>query len=329
MAASAPRVGIVADALYLYRIAIRRQLALAAQLAGGDSYTTVLERGYLALLRRAAEDRGSVPAWVQNLVLYDLLFYFRWELRTSSPTGLAPVAWTDRFHALAEEVLRYIDVETIDGFAVIPTSRQLKESLVIGYKGQRTVPASIALSKLDADQRLVQLRYFFGGSAPDEEISVGGRAARPAYAKTRDITYFNRVLLYERIMWLPAAADMAVSIGGRRMPLAFEAPRKASAPREPGRPSETDSRVPCGAFGGSSSPCWVARPVRPRVPRVDTGRVPSPTSIRGWTLGSSEPPMDGRPGNGMRMHGRSWIATPRLTTTPSTSTATFASAILR
>ncbi len=57
---------------------------------------------------------------------------------------------------------------------------------------------------------------------------MGGRAARPAYAKTRDITYFNRVLLYERIMWLPAAADLAVSIDGRRMPLAFEAPRKVS-----------------------------------------------------------------------------------------------------
>ena len=129
---------------------------------------------------------------------------------------------------LAEEVLRYIEVETIDSFAIMPTSRQLKESLVIGYKGQRTVPASIAPAKLDADQRLVQLRYFFGGSPPDEEVSVGGRPARPAYAKTRDITYFNRVLLHERIAWLPATADLRVSINGRRMPLAFDAPSSVS-----------------------------------------------------------------------------------------------------
>ena len=71
------------------------------------------------------EQLASVPTWVQNLVLYDLLFYLRSDQRQTARSGLVPLAWTDRFHALAEEVLGYIDVETIDGFSVMPTSRQL------------------------------------------------------------------------------------------------------------------------------------------------------------------------------------------------------------
>lgn len=217
--ASAPRLGIVADALYLYRRRADASSLVQRSWLLEDKYTTVMERGYLALLREVANQRGSVPVWVQNLVLYDLLFYFRTDQRTHGGTALAEQAWTDRFHDLAQKILCFIDVETIDAFSVMPTSQQLRAALIVGYKRQRMVPSTLRLETLDADQRLVQIRYFCGNPRPEERIWIDGRPGQPVYAKTRDLVYLNRLLLHERILWLAATADVRVSINGLRMPL--------------------------------------------------------------------------------------------------------------
>jgi glycosyltransferase involved in cell wall biosynthesis len=264
-ASRSPRVGVVADALYLYRKRSDASSLVQRSWVQEDKYTTVLERGYLDLLRHVASELGSIPTWVQNVVLYDLLFYFRTDGSTNSATGLVGEAWTDRFHLLAEEILRYIDTETIDGFAVMPTSWQLKETLIIGYKGERSVPASVWLEKLDADQRLVQLRYFYGGATPDEKLWVDGRRALPAYAKTRDLVSLNRVLLHERIAWLPATAELGVSLNGRRMRLHFGAQPQAlyTAP-----PTLTWLRL------GK-----IRRPPPAPLPGLPEGAMPAPVSV--------------------------------------------------
>ncbi len=117
-AAASPKLGIVADALYHYRRRLDASSLVQSSWTKIDKYTTVLERGYLRLLKDLAESRGIVPIWVQNTVLYDLLFYFRTDQSTNSATGGVKKAWTDRFHALTEQILSYIDVETIDSFSV-------------------------------------------------------------------------------------------------------------------------------------------------------------------------------------------------------------------
>jgi glycosyltransferase involved in cell wall biosynthesis len=264
-ASPSPRLGIVADALYKYRKRSDASSLVQRSWVQEEKYTTVMERGYLGLLRHVAAELGSVPTWVQNVVLYDLLFYFRTDGSTNTATGLVGEEWTDRFHVLAEEILRYIDTETIDGFAVMPTTWQLKETLVIGYKGERMVPTSVWLDKLDVDQRLVQLRYFYGGAAPEETLWVDGRRAVPAYAKTRDLVSLNRVLLHERIAWLPATAELAISLNGRRMRLHFGAQPQAiyTAP-----PALTWLRLK-----------KVRKPPPPPIPGLPEGAVPPPLSL--------------------------------------------------
>lgn len=79
-----PKLGIVADALYHYRQRGDGSSLLQRSWSDEDKYTTVLERGYLTLLQTISERRGRVPVWVQNTVLYDLLFYFR---RTTPSTA--------------------------------------------------------------------------------------------------------------------------------------------------------------------------------------------------------------------------------------------------
>ena len=124
-----PQLGIVADALYHYR---RPALTAARSCSGAgrqeSKYTTVLERGYLGLLRKIKERRGAVPIWAQNTVLYDLFFYYRHEQSTHGATAVARPAWTDRFHALAAADLQLHRHRHIDAFSMMPTSRQLESA---------------------------------------------------------------------------------------------------------------------------------------------------------------------------------------------------------
>ena len=216
-----PQLGIAAEALYHYRHRLDGSSLVQRSWGQEGKYTTVLEYGYLRLLRTIKERRGAVPIWAQNTVLYDLLFYYRHEESTHGGTAVAQPAWTDRFHALAAEIFSYIDTSTIDAFSVMPTSRQLREALIIGYHRERTVPTVINLIRVDQDQQLVQIRYFFADDLPAEAFRATGVAVQPVYAKVRDLTYLNRVLLRERIVWLPATDEIRVSLNGRRMPLDF------------------------------------------------------------------------------------------------------------
>ncbi len=107
-AAQEPLLGVTADAEYLYRRRFDGSSLVQQSWSQEAKYTTVLEHGYLDLLRRCAESTGSVPLWAQNTVLYDLLFYFRREENPRAlPTSL-PTVWTDRFHQLVAQILSYI-----------------------------------------------------------------------------------------------------------------------------------------------------------------------------------------------------------------------------
>lgn len=216
-----PLLGIAADAFYQYRKRVDGSSLVQQSWAQEDKYTVVLERGYLRLLTTIREKRGCVPVWVQNMVLYDLLFYFRHEQSVHGPTGRALPAWFDRFHELTIDILSHIETATIDAFSVVPTSRQLKDALIVGYQGRRQRPPSVRLVRIDAQQHIAQFRYHFGGELPPEEFWASGRLVEPAYGKIRDLSFFGRVLLHERILWLPAVAELRVFFGGRPVPLEF------------------------------------------------------------------------------------------------------------
>lgn len=116
---------------------------------------------------------------------------------------------------------------------MIPTRRELKVALIIGYYGLRTAPAAIPLVRVDADQQIVQVRYYFGGRLPLETWFADGAVVEPVHAKIRDFVYFGRILMHERIAWLPATAEIQVSVNGHRMPLALGAPAEPAYAIDP------------------------------------------------------------------------------------------------
>jgi glycosyltransferase involved in cell wall biosynthesis/CDP-glycerol glycerophosphotransferase (TagB/SpsB family) len=219
-----PRVGIVTEARYYYRKREDGSSLVQSSWGKPEKYTVLPEVGYLRLLEAISMRRGCVPVWAQNLVLYDLLFYFRQDERIHSATAWVDPTVSDPFHHLVRRILDHVDEETIAGFSILPTSMQLRQALLIGYKGVGLRPASLPLIRVDVGREIVQVRYWFGGDLPTEEFRVRGMPIEPVYAKIRDVPYLGRVLLRERIVWLPATGTVRIALDGKAVPLILGTP---------------------------------------------------------------------------------------------------------
>ena len=84
-------VAYLPEAEYLYRR--RADSVIGSMWSKPDRYTAVVEHGYLRLLSL----HDPPPAWLQNLVLYDLLWMFYEYEQPDHPTAKLPVEVNERF----------------------------------------------------------------------------------------------------------------------------------------------------------------------------------------------------------------------------------------
>ncbi|MEW1954926.1 CDP-glycerol glycerophosphotransferase family protein [Terrabacter sp. NPDC080008] len=221
-----PRVAVLANAHYHYRRRQDGSSLVQSSWHKPDKYVHLPRVGYLRLAETVKAELGHVPVWLQTLLLYDLSFYFREDERIHSATAWIDAPLVDAFHETVERIFQYIDTETIEGFTLVPTSLQLRQALVVGFKHERLRPTSLPLIRVDSGREIVQIRYFYGGELPTEEYRVRGLPIQPVHSKVRDITYLGRVLMHERIVWLPADGTIRVALDGRQVPLTLGAPQE-------------------------------------------------------------------------------------------------------
>jgi glycosyltransferase involved in cell wall biosynthesis len=221
-----PLVGCVASARYLYRKRADNTSLVQSGWSRPEKYVNVLKHGYLGALQEARARLGRVPLWLQNTVLYDLLWYFRTDERMDSATGGLPAPLCESFHELVGQILTHIDVETIEGFDVVKTHWGIREALISGYKCPGRRPDFVIIEKLDPKQQLVKVRYRFSGDLPVEEFRIRGQGVVPLHGKVRSVQYFRRTLTKERIAWLSANGTLRVSLDGRPMHLSIRGPRE-------------------------------------------------------------------------------------------------------
>ncbi len=212
----------MASARYEYRKRADSSSTLQAGRSDARRYTDVLRHGYLDVLQIGAERYGTAPEWLQHFVLYELSWYFSSEgtIIRSGPRG----AVAEELHELMPQILALLDrrlIETTD----LPRLRRLARLVLLhGYADQPWRELPTRVSAFDRDQRLVRLAYYFTGEPPAEELAVGGETVRPAYAKTRDVAVHERVLLRERLLWVPSSAPVRLRLDGRAVDIGLDEP---------------------------------------------------------------------------------------------------------
>lgn len=220
-----PLVGFVPGAHYRYRQRTDASSMLGASVTDPGRYTTVPELGYLGLLKCAKLDRdGEIPFWLQNLVLYELSWLIRIQSKSVASSSAAVSGAGERFHQLLEEIVGYLDPEAIDGSPVTSLSRVWRDVLLNSWSGRTWHTDVVQLTRHDRAQRLVRMTYRYVGAAPQEVVLSGGRAIDPVHAKVRDIELLGRVLMHERIIWVPSTRALRLRLDGVLQRFALEPP---------------------------------------------------------------------------------------------------------
>lgn len=207
------RLGVVASAKYYYRTRGNGSSATQTSFLMPEKYTTLVRHGFLALLREASE-RGTVPRWLENTVLYDLFWYFKNELAIRSLTAAAPPEVFDEFHELMREILELIGDDAIRTFDVMGVEFAVKETFLKAYKPEPLRPDYVRLNVVDESRQEVHLTYWFSGPEPTEHIVVDDVVVAPLYSTVQEYQFYGRTLLKRRHIWIPRGLRSIVHLDG-------------------------------------------------------------------------------------------------------------------
>jgi glycosyltransferase involved in cell wall biosynthesis len=219
-----PRVGLLADAHYIYRKRADQTSTLQRSLRDVRRYTSVLEHGYLDVVERARERYGAIPPWVQHLLVYELYWYLNEDRKISSGAYIEPAA-LPRFHELLRRLLVELDPEVVAAHGVHRLDPVLTDVFArAGRPGSWHSPF-VVRTRVDRTMGLRRVQYRFTGDAPREETLVDGQPVEIAFAKTMTHRFYGRDLLFERILWIVHQPGVEVRLDGAPVPLLKRWPR--------------------------------------------------------------------------------------------------------
>ena len=174
------------------------------------TYSERLVDNYLAPLEEATQEFGKAPAELQRTVIEHLHWYFTLDSKERAPTVVVSESMAVEFHTIVGRILHYIDVETVASFNSLKISAEVKHAL-LSYKNLRC-HSPVSIDAIDHDQKLVRITYFLHGEKPSEVFLLDGCETTPAFEKYRACMYFRRMLLRQRIVWLPIDKENDIEI---------------------------------------------------------------------------------------------------------------------
>ncbi|MGZ6999210.1 MAG: glycosyltransferase family 2 protein [Acidimicrobiia bacterium] len=208
-----PTVGVVPDAVYRYR---RRTNSVTATMwSKPDKYTVVPEHGYLRLL----ESCDPPPAWLQLLVLYDLVWFFHEYDQPGSPNrSLAPET-AATFLTLLDRVLARIDEPLLYGYPLHPLPFRVRAALAARKTHRMTAREAVVRETDDGSGSV--LTYLVAPSDPGEDpvLVVDGRQAEPLEHRSCPVEYYGEVFATEHTVRVGSFTSLVLCVDGRALSL--------------------------------------------------------------------------------------------------------------
>ena len=228
----APVAGILRDARYIYRKRAAGDSTLQRAFRDPGRYTDVFRYGYLDVLERGRARTGSVPAWLQHVLIYELSWYLSSDEGSMTRIRIAPDL-VPTFHELLGQVVRQLDPEVIARHTVRPLKSIWSDILAHAFREDDWHSPMVARTKVDPRMGLQRLSYRYVGTPPSAGFEIDGAPVAVAYGKAMSHDYFGRTLLLERIAWVPTGKVARVALDGAPVPISDGWPE----PRKRGRPT--------------------------------------------------------------------------------------------
>lgn len=218
---AAPTIGYIDTAIYNYRIRAAQNSSVQIGATKPEKYTEVLEYGHLDLIKQCKKADQRVPKWLQFMMLYDTLWYYRGDRRVGAPSKQLSNEVLDVFHSNMSQILEEIDEESIGDFEIMPTDSDLRNALILGYQQTSYRPIHIDIVEYDQERQMTRLEYLYSGELPQEQIMYRGRVITPRIAKSQAINLMGRDLFYRRHIWIPSNGTFSAYLDGTLTPLVF------------------------------------------------------------------------------------------------------------
>lgn len=218
-----PKVGFLGSTSYHYRKRADQSSSLQGSMLNPGRYTDVFSYGYLAILDAAERLRGEIPRWLQHFLAYELVGYLSaYEAARLPVLGEGPEI--DAFHRHMASATSRLDLPRVALQMETPFPLHLRLALTHGYSGADWRDDAVYLDSYDPTQGLARVRYYFSGTPPTEVVVNGEVETGARHAKTRDLSYFGRTLLHERVLWVRYEPDLRISLNGEWTPVVFDPP---------------------------------------------------------------------------------------------------------
>lgn len=193
-----------------------------------ETYLSVCEAGYLDLFNEARSQRGSIPSWLQTIVLYDIAWLFRTESNDRSIAANLGPETLNAFNTGIEKVMSSIDASTVAEFSMIKLPDWLRFQFGVGFSGG-SAQGPLHVRSVDRDRGLVLVEYYFTGDEPKELISLQGRRIYPTFSTIREFTSFGETRVRLRIIWLPHEGPIRFVLNGVVQVINAGGPKEAPA----------------------------------------------------------------------------------------------------
>ncbi|MCW2759961.1 MAG: glycosyl transferase family 2 [Marmoricola sp.] len=216
-----PKVGFLRSTRYHYRKRDDATSSLGGSMTHPGRYTDVFTYGYRAILDRAEELRGEIPVWLKHFICYEIAGYFQ-ASQNNSVSTVSEGPLTEAFHENVREVLSRVDPEKTLATTEFDVSGLARLITMYGYRDAPWRDEAVYFDRLDAAQGLARARYRYTGPAPTEVVYNGDAVSAPRHSKTRDLVFFGRPLLHERILWVRFKPDARFLIDGEWAKVVFD-----------------------------------------------------------------------------------------------------------
>jgi hypothetical protein len=228
-------------------------------------YLDVPRYGYLNLLRESLTLLGFIPEWLQNLVIYEVSWYFTDDERSSGIPSAAQGEVAESFVTLLRQIATLLDPEVVLAFDIRPIRMEIREILAYSLRGEQFVtPYAVAYSPRQR-ATATQLFYRFVGAVPSFQLVVNGLNSAPAAAKVQSVRYFGQDLLFKQVIWIASSGEMRLHVDGKLKrirrstpevePMFVESTSAAIEMRHPGGPG----RLLADVVSTLTSPILTAR----------------------------------------------------------------------
>ena len=224
------RVGMCANAVYRYYVG-NKESATASAWSQPNKYLLPFTDVYLPWTYLARRGGRSMPAWLQNVLLYELFWYVDADRQVFHDSQLIDKDTLARCARLVQQVMAGVNFEAVQKYALTKVSLDRRMMLAAHTADAPSAPVNgqiIAYSRKPW-QKDRKYTYFFNWDTPVEDFAVNGQPVKPKSARWVSHELFGVEMVRERIVWLPAhgvearldrrPAEVAPFVGFPKLPV--------------------------------------------------------------------------------------------------------------